>query len=117
MVFLSRDNHTGDPPDRTPLPYTPPMWVRLDWVFPHPTDAPQTSVPDGLDLVGNARASMSSGAWVRSSRGMWLTTCSIEIPYADGRRTFKVDHQLVPGYALQRRPPGDDDKIRNRFEL
>jgi hypothetical protein len=58
MVFLSPGNRSGDPPDRTPLPLPPAVWVRLDAVFPHPADARQTSVPEGLDLVGNASGSM-----------------------------------------------------------
>lgn len=70
---------------------------------PHPADAPQTSVPEGLDLVGNAPGSVRPGSWVRSARGMWLALCSFDIPYPDGRRTNQVTDQLVPGYALQAR--------------
>ena len=103
MVFLAPDNRSGDPPEHKPLPFSPPVWVRLDAVFPHPTDAPQTSVPDGVDLIGNAAGSMRHGSWVRSARGMWLALCSIDIPYADGRRTYRVPDQLVPGYALRLR--------------
>jgi hypothetical protein len=94
------------PPERKPLPRSTAVWVRLDAVFPHPAQALQTSVPDGLDLVGNAAGLVRPDVWIRSARGMWLTPCSIEIPYADGRKaTYEVMEQLVPGYALQPRPP------------
>jgi hypothetical protein len=103
MVFLAPDNRSGDPPERTPLPLSPAVWIRLDAAFPHPADAPQTSVPEGLDLTGNAPGSMRPDSWVRSARGMWLALCSIDIPYADGRQTYRVANQLVPGYALRPR--------------
>jgi hypothetical protein len=96
------------PPRGSLYPVVPPVsavWVRLDSVFPHPVDAPQTSVPDGLDLVGNAVGMIRVGSWVRSARGMWLAVCSIDIPYADGRRTHRVTEQLVPGHALRPRRP------------
>jgi hypothetical protein len=108
MVFLAPDNRSGDPPERKPLPLSPAVWVRLDAVLPHPADARQTSVPEGLDLVGNAAGWMRPGSWVRSARGMWLALCSFDIPYADGRQTYRVADQLVPGYALQLRPRDRD---------
>ena len=80
------------------------MWGRLDAVFPHPADSPQTSVPEGVDLIGNAAGWMRPGSWVRSARGMWLALCSIDIPYAEGRQPpYRVTNQFVPGYALRPR--------------
>jgi hypothetical protein len=82
------------------------VWVRLEALYPHPSDAPQTSVGDGLDLVGNAPGLLSN--WVRSARGMWLGICNFAIPYADGRpQPYWVHDHLVPAYALQGRAGAD----------
>jgi hypothetical protein len=79
------------------------VWVRLDVAFPHPPDAPQTSVPDGWDLVGNVPGLLEPGSWIRSARGMWLALCSFAIPSADGRRYRDVNQALIPAHALRRR--------------
>jgi hypothetical protein len=103
MGFIVRH---ADPPDRTPYrgPIATPIWVRLDAVFPHPPDAPRTTVADGWDLTTNAPGHLWPDTWIRSARGMWLATCSFTIPSADSRRTHKVDSQLVPAHALRQRP-------------
>jgi hypothetical protein len=49
--------------------------VRLDAVFRHPADAPQTSVPEGVDLIGNAPGSMR----VRAHRD-WPGTAGSSTP-------------------------------------
>lgn len=76
-----------------------PVWVQLELAYPHPEDAPQTSVGDGLELRGRVPGDQFS--WVRSTRGMWLAICSLTIRYADGRdSTYPLENQLIPGYAL-----------------
>jgi hypothetical protein len=97
----------GPPPA---MPYLPddrprviPVWVRLDAAFPHPPDAPWTSVPDGWDLAGNVPGTLDPRSWIRSARGMWLAVCSFPITSADGERTRRVARALVPGHALRRR--------------
>lgn len=84
--------------------------MRLDAVYPHPEDAPRTSVPDGVDLVGNAPGMLVADSWIRSARGMWLAVCSITIPYTDGRRTYHLTDQLVPGHALRPRRPSQPQR-------
>lgn len=86
-----------------PHPPTESVWVQLDAVYPHPPDAPQTSVPDGWDLVGAVPGVLLSRSWIRSARGMWLAVCTYTLPSADGRRTQSLREQLVPGYALRPR--------------
>jgi hypothetical protein len=84
-----------------------PVWIRLNILYAHPADAPQTSVGDGLDLVGNAPGLLSN--WVRSARGMWLGICNFAIPHADGRpQPYWVHDQLVPAYALRHRGGAGD---------
>jgi hypothetical protein len=81
-----------------------PVRVRLDAAFPHPPDAPQTSVPDGWDLVGNVPGYLDPTSWIRSARGMWLALCTFELHSADGRgRTRLISHTVIPGHALGRR--------------
>lgn len=77
---------------RPPEPRTGPGgWsapIRLQWdeLFAHPTDAPQTSVPDGWDLTGPVPAIATGQTWIRSARSMWLVQCNLDIRSADGRR-------------------------------
>jgi hypothetical protein len=87
-----------------PRPPTEAVWVQLDAVYRHPSDAPQTSVPDGWDLVGAVPGVLQSRSWIRSARGMWLAVCTFRLPSADGRRTHFLSEQLVPGHALRLRP-------------
>jgi hypothetical protein len=80
--------------------------IQLDAVWPHPTDARQTAVSDGLDLARTVPGALVLDSWVRSARGMWLARCSFEIPYVDPtphrRGAYAVTDQLVPAHALQR---------------
>jgi hypothetical protein len=93
-------------PTHTEPPDLRPVWVRLDVLYRHPSDAPQTAVGDGLDLVGSVPGLLSG--WMRSARGMWLGVCNFAIPYADGRpQPHWVHDQLVPGHALRPRHQND----------
>lgn len=97
----------GPPPAMPPTPQdrprVVPVWVRLDAAFPHPSDEPQTAVPDGWDFVGNVAGRLSPGSWFRTACGMWLAECSFEITSADGRRMRPIRRTLVPGHAIRQR--------------
>jgi hypothetical protein len=70
-------------------------------MYRHPEDAPEASVPDGWDLIGNVSGTFEPRSWIRSARGMWLGVCTVEITSADGLRTRLLRDQLVPGHALR----------------
>lgn len=92
------------PPRPVEGPLAVPVCLYLDAAFPHPADAPHTSVPDGWDVAGSVPGQLDPTSWIRSARGMWLATCTFELRSADGRgRTHLVSHALVPGHALRRR--------------
>lgn len=94
------------PPDQfKPHRPTRSVWVRLDALYAHPADQPQTSVPDGWDLVGNAPGIALTDTWIRSARGMWLAQVNFEISSADGRRTQWFREQLLPASVLRLRDP------------
>jgi hypothetical protein len=104
MMYNSRGPVPALPPTPHRGPRAIPVWLRLDAAYPHPPGAPQTTVPDGWDLVGNVAGDLDPTSWVRSARGMWLATCTFELNSADGRgRTRLVSNALVPAHALRRR--------------
>lgn len=90
-------------PGAIPPEPTQGVWVRLDALYTHPADAPETSVPDGWDLIGNVPGVLRSRSWIRSARGMWLAACNFALPSADGLRVHHLANQLIPAYALSPR--------------
>lgn len=48
----ARRNDAHPWPGATPPEPTQGVWVRLDALYAHPSDAPETSVADGWDLAG-----------------------------------------------------------------
>lgn len=79
-----------------------PVWVLLEVLSLRPTDAPRTTVPDGLDMSGRTPGRLTG--WFRSVNGDWLGIVDYEVPYADGRRNhLALKDQLVPVYALAER--------------
>jgi hypothetical protein len=94
----------ADPPEHLSPPGAPVGGLgAAGHAVPHPVDAPQTSVADGWDLVGNVSGTVDPHSWIRSARGMWLAACTFTISSADGLRTLALRDQLVPGHALRRR--------------
>ena len=86
------------------------VWVDLAAVFVHPASAPRTVVPDGLDLTAKAKGMLDPRSWRRAGSGMWVALCTIDIPYMEARasggrgaHTYRLERQLVPGYALSPR--------------
>lgn len=75
--------------------------VQLDSLYPHPADAPTTTVPDGWDLTGPVPATALAATWIRSARGMWLVQCNFDLRSADGRRRHRVAGQLVPAHLVR----------------
>lgn len=83
-------------------PVVTPVWVRLDAIYVRAPDAPQRTIPDGLDMTGEVRGHLYG--WWPTVKGNWLGVVNFEIPYADGRRhKLEVREQLVPDYALRKR--------------
>lgn len=101
MLRSPGDNSPGR--QESHIPYGKPVPVRLllDDLFPHPADAPQTSIPDGWDLTGPVPALAMAATWIRSARGMWLCECRFDLRSADGRRTLPVRGHLVPAHLIR----------------